>query len=116
MAENVAAYLIIAVPITRRAMTESPRPSYKAALVAAVSMFLLYFATLSPSTWMWDTGEYMAAVRVLGLPHPPGNPLFILIANAFAKLPLPGSYAQHVNTLAAAASAASAGIWFLVTE
>jgi hypothetical protein len=97
-------------------MTQSPRPSYKAAAVAAVSMFLLYFATLSPSTWMWDTGEYMAAVRVLGLPHPPGNPLFILIANAFAKLPLPGSYAQHVNTLAAAASAASAGIWFLVTE
>ena len=65
---------------------------------------------------MWDTGEYMAAAKVLGLPHPPGNPLFILIANAFAKLPLPGSYAQHVNTLAAAASAASAGIWFLVTE
>jgi hypothetical protein len=58
----------------------------------------------------------MAAVKVLGLPHPPGNPLFVLIANAFAKLPLPGSYAQHINTLAALASAASAGIWFLVTE
>jgi hypothetical protein len=79
-------------------------------------MFLLYFATLSPSAWMWDTGEYMAAVKVLGLPHPPGNPLFILIANAFAKLPLPGSYAQHINTLAAVASAASAGTWFLVSE
>ena len=79
-------------------------------------MFLLYFATLSPSTWMWDTGEYMAAVKVLGLPHPPGNPLFVLLANAFAQLPLPGSYAQHINTLAALTSAASAGIWFLVTE
>ena len=79
-------------------------------------MFLLYLVTLSPSTWMWDTGEYMAAVKVLGLPHPPGNPLFVLIANAFAKLPLPGGYAQHINILAALASAASAGIWFLVTE
>src|SRR5687768_2455470 len=97
-------------------MTESPHPSYKAAAIAAVSMFLLYFATISPSTWMWDTGEYMAAVKVLGLPHPPGNPLFVLIASAFAQLPLPGSYAQHINTLAAFASAASAGIWFLVTE
>jgi len=97
-------------------MIESPRPSYKAAAVAAAAVFLLYIVTLSPSTWLWDTGEYMAAVKVLGLPHPPGNPLFVLIANAFAKLPLPGSYAQHINTLAALASAASAGIWFLVTE
>ena len=97
-------------------MTESPRPPYLAAAVAAAAMFLLYFATLSPSTWMWDTGEYMAAVKVLGLPHPPGNPLFVLLANAFAQLPLPGTYAQHINILAALTSAASAGIWFLVTE
>ena len=97
-------------------MTESPRPSYKAAAFAGAAVFLLYLLTLSPSTWMWDTGEYMAAVKVLGLPHPPGNPLFVLIANAFAKLPLPGTYAQHINMLAALASAASAGIWFLVTE
>jgi len=97
-------------------MTESPRPSYIAAAIAAAVMFLLYFATIAPSTWMWDTGEYMAAVKVLGLPHPPGNPLFVLLANAFAQLPLPGSYAQHINTLAALTSAAAAGIWFLVTE
>ncbi|HLA15061.1 MAG TPA: DUF2723 domain-containing protein [Gemmatimonadaceae bacterium] len=97
-------------------MTQSPRPSYLAAAIAAASMFLLYFATLAPSTWMWDTGEYMAAVKVLGLPHPPGNPFFVLLANAFAQLPLPGSYAQHINILAALTSAASAGIWFLVTE
>ena len=97
-------------------MTESSRPSYKAAAIAAASVFLLYLATLSPSAWMWDTGEYMAAVKVLGLPHPPGNPLFVLIANAFAKLPIPGGFAQHINTLAALTSAASAGIWFLVTE
>ncbi|MFN2604309.1 MAG: DUF2723 domain-containing protein, partial [Gemmatimonadaceae bacterium] len=91
-------------------------PSYKAAAIAAASVFVLYLATLAPSAWMWDTGEYMAAVRVLGLPHPPGNPLFVLIANAFAKLPLPGGYAQHINILAALTSALSAGIWFLVTE
>jgi len=97
-------------------MTESPRASYKAAAIAAASVFVLYLATLAPSAWMWDTGEYMAAVKVLGLPHPPGNPLFILIANAFAKLPLPGGYAQRVNTLSALMSALSAGIWFLVTE
>ncbi|HVF40121.1 MAG TPA: DUF2723 domain-containing protein [Gemmatimonadaceae bacterium] len=91
-------------------------PSYKAAAIASLAIFALYFATIAPSTWMWDTGEYMAATKVLGLPHPPGNPFFMLIGNVFGQLPLPGSYAQHINTMAALASALSAGFWFLITE
>jgi hypothetical protein len=91
-------------------------PSYKAAGIAALAVFILYFITIAPSTAMWDTGEYMAAAKVLGLPHPPGNPLFVLIAHFFGELPLPGSYAQHINTMAALASACSAGFWFLITE
>jgi hypothetical protein len=65
---------------------------------------------------MWDTGEYMAAVKVLGLPHPPGNPFFMLLGHAFASLPIPVSYAARINILAALASALSAGFWFLITE
>ena len=97
-------------------MPEEYKPSYRAAGIAALAVFLLYFFTIAPSTAMWDTGEYMAAAKVLGLPHPPGNPLFVLLANVFGKLPLPGNYAQHINTMAAFCSAASAGFWFLVTE
>ncbi len=91
-------------------------PSYKAAAIAALVVFVLYFVTIAPSTAMWDTGEYMAATKVLGLPHPPGNPFFMLIGHVFGMLPLPGSYAQHINTMSAAASAGSAGFWFLITE
>ncbi|HEX6575092.1 MAG TPA: DUF2723 domain-containing protein, partial [Gemmatimonadaceae bacterium] len=91
-------------------------PSYKAAAIAALLVFILYYITLSPSAWMWDTGEYMAASKVLGLPHPPGNPFFMLVAHVFGELPLPGGYAQRINTMAAVASAVSAGFWFLVTE
>jgi hypothetical protein len=98
------------------AVPEEYHPSYKAAGIAALAVFLLYFFTIAPSTAMWDTGEYMAAAKVLGLPHPPGNPLFVLIAHVFGLLPLPGNYAQHINTMAAVFSAASAGFWFLVTE
>lgn len=92
------------------------RPSYAAAGVAALAVFILYFITIAPSTAMWDTGEYMAAAKVLGLPHPPGNPFFMLLANVFGQLPLPGSYAQQINTMSALASALSAGFWFLITE
>jgi hypothetical protein len=91
-------------------------PSYKAAAIASLAVFVLYFITISPSAWMWDTGEYMAATKVLGLPHPPGNPFFMLIGHVFGQMPLPGNYAQHINTMAALASALSAGFWFLITE
>jgi hypothetical protein len=53
---------------------------------------------------------------VLGIPHPPGNPFFVLLGHAFASLPIPVSYAARINIMAALASALSAGLWFLITE
>ncbi len=91
-------------------------PSYIPAAIAAALVFILYLLTLAPSVAMWDTGEYMAAVKVLGIPHPPGNPFFVLLGHAFASLPIPGSYAARINVMAALASACSAGFWFLITE
>ena len=92
------------------------QPSYIPAAIAAGLVFVLYLLTLAPSVAMWDTGEYMAAVKVLGIPHPPGNPFFVLLGHAFASLPIPASYAARINIMAALCSALSAGFWFLVTE
>jgi len=92
------------------------KPSYVPAAIAAGLVFILYLVTLAPSVAMWDTGEYMAAVKVLGIPHPPGNPFFMLLGHAFASLPIPVSYAAKINIMAALASACSAGLWFLITE
>src|SRR2546430_6006863 len=92
------------------------KPSYVPAAIAAALVFILYLVTLAPSVAMWDTGEYMAAVKVLGIPHPPGNPFFMLLGHAFASLPIPVSYAARINIMAALASALSAGLWFLITE
>ncbi|MHB1096222.1 MAG: protein O-mannosyl-transferase family [Gemmatimonadaceae bacterium] len=92
------------------------RPPYLAAILAGVVVLILYLVTLSPSTAMWDTSEYMAAAKVLGLPHPPGNPLFILIAHLFGALPIAATFAQRINVLAALSSAAAAGLWFLIAH
>jgi hypothetical protein len=92
------------------------RPSYLAATVATAAVFLLYLLTLAPTTSMWDTSEYIAAAYVLGLPHPPGNPFFVLIGRVFAILPIAPTVAMRINILAAVSSAVSAGLWFLVTE
>ena len=93
------------------------RPSYLAAAVTGLLVFLVYALTLAPSTAMWDTSEYIAAAYVFGLPHPPGNPLFVLLGRTFALLPLGGlSIAVKINLLAALSSAASAAMWFLIAE
>src|SRR6476469_6084505 len=93
------------------------RPSYLAAAIASFVIFCIYLATLAPSTAMWDTSEYISAAYVLGIPHPPGNPLFVLIGRVFAILPLGHlSVAMKVNMLAALTSAVAAGMWFLATE
>src|SRR4051812_14124574 len=106
-----------AAPKRTAALTEiGYRPSYVPAAIAATLVFVLYMITLAPSVAMWDTGEYMAAVKVLGIPHPPGNPFFVLLGHAFASLPIPVSYAERINIMAALASAISAGFWFLITE
>src|SRR5439155_14116431 len=92
------------------------RPSYGAASIVAFAVFALYIATLSPSTAMWDTSEYISAAYTLGLPHPPGNPLFVLIGGVFAVLPIAPNVAMRINVLAAVCSAGAAAMWFLITE
>ena len=92
------------------------RPSYRAALAVSLGALVLYLVTLSPSTAMWDTSEYIAAAYTLGLPHPPGNPLFVILGRVFSILPIATTVAVRINILAAICSAASAGMWFLVTE
>lgn len=95
-------------------MTTPQRLLAAGGVTAAV--FVLYLLTLSPSAAMWDAGEYIAAVKSLGVPHQPGNPMFLLIAHVAGLLPLSPSYAVRINMLAALASAATAGLWFLCAE
>ncbi|MEO7041675.1 MAG: DUF2723 domain-containing protein [Gemmatimonadaceae bacterium] len=92
------------------------RPSYGAAAIAAALVFVLYLLTLSPSTAMWDTSEYITAAFTLGLPHPPGNPFFVLLGRFFSILPIAPNVAMRINMLAALCSAVSAGMWFLIAE
>ncbi len=95
---------------------QSHRPPYLWATVLGVIIFAIYVATLAPTTAFWDTSEYIAAAKVLGIPHPPGNPLFTLLAHTWGLLPLAGAYAVRINLFAAFTSAAAAGFWFLVAE
>jgi len=99
-----------------KATEPESRPSYLAAAIAALLVFLLYIITLAPSTAMWDTSEYIAAAYVLGIPHPPGNPFFVLLGHVMSLLPIAKTVAERINIMAAGCSAGAAGMWFLITE
>jgi VanZ family protein len=102
--------------VTEPLAATKERPPYLAAAVTTLVIFGIYLATLAPTTAFWDTSEYIAAARVLGIPHPPGNPLFTLLAHTFGLLSLGASYAVRINLFAAVTSAVAAGLWFLVAD
>ena len=93
-----------------------PRAPTRAAVAVGAAVLALYILTLAPTTAMWDAGEYMAAAYGLGLPHPPGNPFFVLLGRTFSILPVAPTVAQRINVLAALSSAVAAAIWFLVAH
>jgi len=95
---------------------EIDAPPYAVAGIVAACVLALYLATMAPSTAMWDTSEYIAAAYTFGLPHPPGNPFFVIVGHMFSLLPIAGSVAARVNVLAAMCSAIAAGVWFLIAE
>ncbi|KAM6445445.1 protein O-mannosyl-transferase TMEM260 [Rhynochetos jubatus] len=80
------------------------------ALAAAVAA--LYTATLPPALPGGDAGELITAAYELGVAHPPGYPLFTLLAKlATGLLPI-GSPAYRVNLLCGLLGAAAASLLF----
>ena len=95
------------------ASVEEYRPAYLAATVAGLAVFALYALTLSPTTAFWDTSEYIATAHIMGIPHPPGNPAFVVLARAWEVLlaPLGLSVAVRVNLFSALMGALAHGFF-----
>lgn len=92
------------------------RPPYLHAALVGLGVFVLYAITLAPTTAFWDTSEYIATGHILGIPHPPGNPLFVVLARAWSVLlePTGLSVAVRINLFSAFMSASAHALWFLV--
>ncbi len=82
-----------------------------AACAAFVVSAITYLLTIEPSASFWDCGEFIASSYKLEVGHPPGNPVFQLIARFFTMFGDNMHAAILVNAMSALCSALT--IFFL---
>jgi len=82
------------------------------ALGIFVVSLAVYVRTLCPTVFVEGTGENIVAAWTLGVPHPPGFPLFCLLGKLFATVIAIGSVAYRVNLFAAVMGALAAAILY----
>ena len=84
------------------------------AVVIFIITFAIYFSTMAPTVSFWDTGEFIATSYILGVPHPPGSPLFLLVGKFFSLLPISSDIAFRVNIFSPIISALTISLLFLI--
>ncbi len=65
---------------------------------------IVYLLTIEPTTSFWDCGEFIATAYKLEVGHPPGAPLFMMLARFFTLFAGPENSAMMINVLSALAS------------
>lgn len=79
----------------------------------AVLSLAVYLRTMCRTIYVGDSGELAAAVHVLGIPHPPGYPLYVLLGKLFSLLVPIGKPALRLNIFSAACSSAAVVFLYL---
>lgn len=62
------------------------RMDYLAFGISFLISFIVYFLTTAPSVTLEDSGELAVAGDYLGVPHPPGYPLWTMCAYVFTRI------------------------------
>ncbi len=94
--------------------------SSRAELFCAGTVFfaalILYSWTLAPTVTLTDSGELIVVAQGIGVAHPPGFPLWVILAHLASLVPL-GNIAVRINFSSAVfAALASAMLTLVVAE
>jgi hypothetical protein len=89
------------------------REGVVAAAVAATALGI-YLATLQPDFGgPEDTPKFQFIGYVLGTPHPPGYPLYVLLSHAFVAFPI-GTIAYRANLFSAVMAAVACALAYVI--
>jgi hypothetical protein len=78
-----------------------------------VAAAVLYILTLAPTVMPGDYAEFQFSAAILGVPHPTGYPLYILLGKLFTLLPV-GDVAYRVNLSSAVYMAGAVGALYAI--
>jgi hypothetical protein len=84
-----------------------------AGFTAFIIPFILGILSASPEAYWLDSPELTAAVLTIGTPHPPGHPLYVMLAKVFTLLPL-GNIAFRVSLASSFFGAAATCLLFKI--
>ncbi|MBV8688843.1 MAG: DUF2723 domain-containing protein [Candidatus Eremiobacteraeota bacterium] len=73
--------------------------------------FVVYLISVEPSVGFWDTAEMQTVPYILGIAHPTGFPLFVLLGHVFSHVVVIGNVAWRISMMSAITMAAAA--WFV---
>jgi tetratricopeptide (TPR) repeat protein len=100
-------------------MKETPAHGFDRAnaLVAAMVWlfsFIIYLMTQAATFSLWDCGEFVAVTTILGIPHPPGTPLYVLVGHIFSMLPLFQDPGARINFMSAFCNSVAVMFGYLI--
>lgn len=76
--------------------------------------FIVYSLTKAPTFSFWDCGEFIASAYILGIPHPPGSPLYVILGRFFSSLPIAADISVRINLLSVVCGAGCALFGYLI--
>lgn len=77
--------------------------------------FAAFITSVAPTVAFWDCGEYVGSSYSLGIPHPPGNPLYVLLGRVFSILfSFFDQVAYRVNLISVFSGCATAVFIYLI--
>ena len=79
-----------------------------------LASLVMYLKTVAPTTSFWDCGEFIACSRILGVMHPPGAPLYLVIGRVLTMFPFVKDMGLRVNLFSVLVSAATVWLTYLI--
>lgn len=92
-------------------MTQKRASAAEAALLTG-GVFAIYVSGACRTIYVGDSGELVTAAAILGIPHPSGYPLYVLLGKLWTLLVPVRSVAFGMSLFSAASAAAACGVVF----